>query len=180
MFLLNICDGLAEELVLPVYVKNSKRQYSYAKVINPSWNGDFLRFCTALVIDREGNETSVWMYPAGHSYSRVMIKPCELRKIEQIHEEVHNPPKKPEGATVSETPEEYVKYMRKKDEPDDLIAVHLKNKFPDLSAHECMKLIDPRRVELWEQLSIKQGRPKQWFYYLIKKREKELEKLEKL
>jgi len=128
---------LAEELVLPVYVRNSGRRYSYAKVINPSWNGDFLRFCTALVLNKDGNETSVWVYPSGYSYSMVMIKPSELKEMDRLHSGDNN-----QGDQLEkEHLEKFVHELKSTNLSDKEIAKRLKQEFPDIYASRIGRLL---------------------------------------
>lgn len=73
------------------------------------------------------------------------------------------------GAVPPQTPEEYVKYLKSVGEPDAVIVVRLKNKYEKLNGYDCMKLVNPSKVESWTQSKGKQGRPRQWFYELRKK-----------
>lgn len=75
---------------------------------------------------------------------------------------------KTEDAATTETPEEYVKYLRSQSKDDAEIAVLLIDKYKKLNGYDCMKIIDPKRVEDWENSNAQQGRPRQWFYELKK------------
>jgi hypothetical protein len=74
-----------------------------------------------------------------------------------------------------QTPEKYISVLREHGEPDSVIAVRLKDKFPGIQLAAFMKLIDPKRVMAWEQSQARQGRPKQWFTDLRKKGKRILE-----
>lgn len=67
------------------------------------------------------------------------------------------------------TPLERVSQLRKGRECDEVIAAILKREYPELTAFDGMKFIDPERVKQWEESPCQQGRPKEWFNYRVKK-----------
>lgn len=80
----------------------------------------------------------------------------------------------------TQSPGEYILSLRGKSEPDEVIAALLKSKFPEMTSFDGMKLIDPERVRLWEESPSKQGRPKEWFNYRVKKGTAVLEERENM
>ncbi len=193
---------LAEEQLLPVYVRASTDPIMYAKLTTPRWEyyrlASDLTFCKSTIIDNEGNPVAGdknILYTPGFPFSLIFLKPDELRLLDQtrydpvsISElEAQQVPAAPETSdfqvTVSssekhiapsdsQTPESYVAELRSNREKVEIIAVRLAEKFPGMTGYEYMKVLDPRRVQDWEQSEGQQGRPKQWYYYLKKQGER--------
>ena len=65
--------------------------------------------------------------------------------------------------SVSETPEQFIFRLRLSGEQNEVIAVHLHNKFSSLNGYTKMKLINPEKVNHWEQQRVKIGRIRQTF-----------------
>ncbi len=82
--------------------------------------------------------------------------------------------------SVSETPEQFIFRLRLSGEQNEVIAVHLHNKFSSLNGYTKMKLINPEKVNHWEQQRVKIGRIRQMFYDLKKKGLTILEEREKM
>ncbi len=78
------------------------------------------------------------------------------------------------------TAQEYVLSLRAINETNEVIASLIRKNYPGMIAHEGMRLIDSERVEQWESDNnnpnkVASGRPKNWFTYLVKKGDKNLD-----
>lgn len=123
---------------------------------------------------------SIYVSDDSYLFGEIIISSEEVASFENIHFSSQNSiltsddnlggnKINTEDEAFPETPEEYVKFLRGQNKKDAEIAVLLKTKYKELNGHACMKIIDPRRVQDWENSNAHQGRPKQWFFELKKK-----------
>lgn len=162
----------AEKELLPVYVKSKHR---FFKLIKPLWIGDMLDITTSEFLDNEGNPTGEYRYSAGLTDKAIFIKPSELENLSKSQNSSLDQTTIETQKENQSSPEEDVKLLREQNKPDAIIAYLLHEKYPDVNAFELMMAISPERVKQWDQSPSKQGRPKQWFYYLYKKGQKIIE-----
>lgn len=136
--------GLIEQKLLPAYVREGSPLYRYAKIKAPYWEGDTLPLSMAEILDEAGDPIApdeCVMYPAGFSYGLILVRPEELRALEQGRSSTPKPCANNKAKVPLETPEQLTERLKSKDKTDKEIAKVLKQAYPDISTFKIGSLL---------------------------------------
>jgi hypothetical protein len=136
--------GLIEQNLLPAYVSEGSPLYRYAKIIEPHWDLNTLECKYAAFIGTDGtpiDPNEFVMYPIGFTYDRVLIKPEELRALEQGRSATPKPCTNNKAKVPLETPEQLTARLRSEDKTAKEIARVLKDTYPNISTFKIGSLL---------------------------------------